>query len=507
MRITLLLILLVLKTNYCIGQIDQEKYIDSIIHIVYPTDDNPRNVQREYFEYDSQGRIISDLNYSWDSYLIRLYKDFRCEYSYNEQDSIIQFNKFRWDTLNNVWYCVAKSIFDYDSLGNKIYEESYLYDYEKAVLSGFRKYEALFNTNSLLTYKLFYDWDTLFKNWNNCIKSIYEYDSEKTVCVTTCEWINSSWCFKFKIQKEYNLYSQLKLNILYHYSDSSWEYYSKDSLIYNSVNEKIEQVCQYWHPTNYYWLNSYKIDYIYDPEHNLIQETKFIEINDNWVGQSKYIYSYDYNKNELLNSYYKWDQEINDWKLIDELKNDFQYNIDNKIIENIKTNTYYLITKDEGFYMSSKNKVTYDYDSLGRINSKHIFNYEINDWEQFQKFIYLYNEKEGFDLITQYNWDNAIDNWVIFTEFYSYYKKPTQNIINLNTQLLYPNPVESNLIINYSGNGYLVIKIYNLQGQLLRQQSIDKTNNIISMSGFPSGNYLFQIFNHNSMTSEIIIKQ
>ncbi len=68
----------------------------------------------------------------------------------------------------------------------------------------------------------------------------------------------------------------------------------------------------------------------------------------------------------------------------------------------------------------------------------------------------------------------------------------TQELNNENI-FIYPMPVSDILKIEYTENSTANAIIYNMSGQVITEQKLDKTNNSIDMSSFPSGSYVLKI--------------
>lgn len=74
---------------------------------------------------------------------------------------------------------------------------------------------------------------------------------------------------------------------------------------------------------------------------------------------------------------------------------------------------------------------------------------------------------------------------------------------------VYPNPVSTNLNIKATTNGNsVVIKLYNIMGELVRTETITDGNNMVNVSSLTDGIYFYSIIKNNQIveTKKLIIK-
>ncbi|MFC2138951.1 YCF48-related protein [Bacteroidota bacterium] len=74
--------------------------------------------------------------------------------------------------------------------------------------------------------------------------------------------------------------------------------------------------------------------------------------------------------------------------------------------------------------------------------------------------------------------------------------------------LVYPNPANDKLFINYAGfNGLFFIEIYNLQGQQVLKSECNKINNEFSVSNFKQGFYIIHVISNDKKLVNKFYKQ
>ena len=74
--------------------------------------------------------------------------------------------------------------------------------------------------------------------------------------------------------------------------------------------------------------------------------------------------------------------------------------------------------------------------------------------------------------------------------------------------ILYPNPTSDNLNIYIeNADDYDMIKIVNINGELVYEQLVSESLNRVSTANFAKGIYFVQIYSENGIVTEKIVKQ
>ncbi|MCZ6595463.1 MAG: T9SS type A sorting domain-containing protein [Bacteroidetes bacterium] len=75
--------------------------------------------------------------------------------------------------------------------------------------------------------------------------------------------------------------------------------------------------------------------------------------------------------------------------------------------------------------------------------------------------------------------------------------------------VLYPNPVTSTSILQFSSDGIVdMLKIYDVSGKLVKEEKVNKDYVLIDAMQYPSGLYFYQVYSENKLlkTEKFIIK-
>jgi hypothetical protein len=81
-----------------------------------------------------------------------------------------------------------------------------------------------------------------------------------------------------------------------------------------------------------------------------------------------------------------------------------------------------------------------------------------------------------------------------------------QNIassINTKTNVFYPNPTRSEIMINHNCENNCIIEIYDLTGRLVFMENI--VDNVISVKSLTAGTYIFKLREGNEIKNEELI--
>ena len=72
---------------------------------------------------------------------------------------------------------------------------------------------------------------------------------------------------------------------------------------------------------------------------------------------------------------------------------------------------------------------------------------------------------------------------------------------------IYPNPFQNKVIIAFDESIDAELKVFDVNGRLLKDQKLNATENNIDMSNLPSGLYLFQITSDSKTMIQKVIKK
>lgn len=379
------------------------------------------------------------------------------------------------------------------------------------------------------------------------VLSIFGYaqnpkNNARTVSIATYTVCNpdSSGLFRIMYNDVYNVYGLYKYYRLNYYynsnSKNSWGFSQRSAMnandtiwtndtkwtnTYDSNNNLIDSVTQYWNASGNYWADSVnRTVYVYDFNQHLISVTNQVK-NNAWINSDRKLFVY--NSANLLQSsiYQNWYYAQNRWFSYDSLQ--CMYDANNRL-----TNKYYYINtsdpvvvwnyyaKDTIHYNSSNapiyllkvrdggggswviaKQINWTYDSGGRILSR-ICNgtNSVNSWESDSNDSYAY-DINGKQILLGSGGYTYFSNCIAASL--------DEKNINFDFSI-FPNPSNSALTIT-STVDYSSIKIINSIGKTVA--NFKDEPNVISVSDLSNGIYLIQLLDKkgNPLKTEKFIKE
>ena len=153
-------------------------------------------------------------------------------------------------------------------------------------------------------------------------------------------------------------------------------------------------------------------------------------------------------------------------------------------------------------------KTEYSYDEAGNLTlgGHYKWDSELNYWTGDWKREYSFDEAGNQTIYVSFNWDSEANNWVVSSKSFYYYSSSTGIYQKANDKIvLFPNPTSG--IINTIGLTQPAnIKIYNLQGQLLNSY-YQVNNNTITLSDLHSGVYIMNLMVGDEIVVKKIVKE
>lgn len=308
--------------------------------------------------------------------------------------------------------------------------------------------------------------------------------------------------------------------------------------------------------------------YTYNSSNQVLTELRQYWIDNQWQNDNYYEYSYDAAGNMILRSYYKWNVFANEWEI--QGSEELVYDNSGNQIEYTKYNYFdgekFPSLKELSTYNSNNNTVTSthlkytdetwvnDYRTLYTYpnGSPYYDSYTNQDWEDGfwvdnYRVFYTYDTKnEYYSLIASDKWDSI--SWVhidkdeyFFNSFglitkrekfnwenggfvndnlvYCYYEdyEDGANAVKENSKqlplALLANPVSNQLtfIGNMAKPEDIVVKIYNTQGQVVywlnTHFEAGQLNFSVSVSHLPAGTYIYSLQSKDASVQGKFIKQ
>lgn len=372
--------------------------------------------------------------------------------SYNSQGIFLIEKVENWE--NNTWVNYTRWSNAFDINGNWISETDEIWQNNDWVNTD--RYSASIDTNGNYITLLTEIWQN--NTWENYWKRTNTYDANGNILTTLHEqWLNNSWVIYSRWINTYDSVGNCLTFLMENWQNNTWVNYQRYTNNYDSNGNKTIQLTEYWQ--NNAWVYNSRNTYTYDSNNNLIinlQESW----NNLWVNNTKYSFTYDINGN-----------------LLTELNQNWQ-----GIWEN---NTKFTFTYDaHGNSITGKNEIW------------QIFNWILFNNNDLTK---IYTLKES-----QY-WIYDIARYE--AHYISINTGTTENKNNFHFDI-FPNPANDKLTLCFqdvSSFQNTKLSIYNLQGQLLIQQTIIQPHTEIDISLFAKGIYVVKINNNNN--NEILVSK
>ncbi len=204
-------------------------------------------IQKNIYTYDSNGRIISEL-----------------EQSYN-------FTTFQWENS-------SQNLYSYDANGNKIERVYQQWNSSTSQWVNVNRDTMSYNSNNFITEDIFQTWDTTTSQWNNYFKYTYEYttiNSKELLSQSTYfTWntFNNQWDSSRVTIYSYNTNGLKTLELNKYYNNGNWLNSNQYVYEYDSVGNKTKYYFQVWDLTNNYWQNNTRTDYFWTAvTYNLVE--------------------------------------------------------------------------------------------------------------------------------------------------------------------------------------------------------------------------------------------
>ncbi len=408
---------------------------------------------KDEYDYDAKGNMISWIGYKLDERTNKLVFDFKDTHTYNASRKETSWINYEWDTTTSKWFGTVKYEFTYDASGYMTKYVRYSPDWQTNQLVAAGKHEFTNNSFGMPVLRIIYSWDKYDNKWNALQKWEYSYNSSGNLTlVTYCEW-----------SKTANDWEKIFGKDVYTYNDKGMT--SKISYILDANTNQ-------FNPRN-------KDEYTYDDNRNMTVMISYnIDSNTGqWIGYYKKEYDYDANRNTILFIYYDgWDATTSQF-IIPSYKFDYTYNDSG----NIASAVFY--AWDAAFSqwsLPSAVKTEYTYDAAGNTT----FHFE------------LY-------------WDGNASKWKVFKKATYYY--PWQNstsipvIPNMDISV-YPNPAKEFIVFDLPNiSESSIVEIFDIHGTKILEQRLTD-NKQVFLGNLNKGLYLFRIHNRvNVYEGKIVV--
>ena len=410
-----------------------------------------------YFDYDQNLNIV-DLKTTvligtrYDTVVHTLY-------SWDEKQRLIEKRILALDSLGGN----RKFNYSYDSLSRLV---SMLYQKDTDTVWFNYRLDSMFYQNidslqSVLSVKKQYVWNDSLNAWVPGTKFLYRFDTSTGLPVSTT---------------------------VFYWLSESWSPAHLDSIIYSEDSLKLKEQFFTWKGNLDQWSLDSEYVYFYDDEKNLIRQQLFAVQDTDTVLVRQMIYGYDSSNNLRVDTLMVYDSTAGGLQYV--------------------KNSFYL------------------YDSRGNLRLMLIQNWDSDNsqWINYQKHevycdtnvaadkvilpedldlgLYLNNK---LDYVYVYKWDSENNMWVYFYKYELFYTQFLTAIDEFSDFNIYPNPVRTVLYVTMQGLTGANIKIYNIQGQLVKSEKFNQPS--INVSQLSPGIYILVVEKSGKRLTAKFIKQ
>lgn len=436
-----------------------------------------QGIQVQY--YDESSNVIK---YTSERFVNgQLLKDFKYEYTYDSNNRKIE--DLIFNIVGNEWVFSWKNNYGYDQDGNMISNLSY--GWANGVWVENINLESIYS-NGLLITRINNHWNSAVVQWEPFQKTNYFHDAAGN-------------------------------QILSHeldYAINNWVFKGKTETTYTSFNQPVRYISTRLNGT--VWLNSYKVEYSYDNNENLIEKSQYMGDSQRWLNYKSEIFYYDNRKN--INQH-----EIKygiDTIWVNNEVTIKSYNINNQIVDYLN---YRWDTVSNSWIDSYKYKNTFDQNN----NLTERINYSggIQGWKLLSKWetvveisipIEDIQMEHGYPYLDIYNqlirdkrylWSNK--QWEL-SDTTNYYYSSLITSISEPSEIslkIYPNPTTDFIHIEGDIKANTMVRILDIKGRLVQSEQISKYANTVNVQGLISGLYFIQIQSGTDIITQTIIKQ
>jgi hypothetical protein len=262
---------------------------------------------RYEFTYNSNGRLIVETAFSWDSGSGEWLPDWKDDLSYNGGGNITELENFVWNHEDEEWNANYRETRLYNARGYVRQINYFLWDGTQQEWSPFWREDFTYDDSGNLTMEIHYSYSHFDQEWEPEWKMESEYDENGNVTENLeFEWNQSAgeWHLDLLNQNLYDADGNLMEGVFYEYDNNNWQLDWKFE--YTRDQEGNALVLTYFHydHNDEVWVPDWKNEYAYDINFNLISDISY-SLNGSWVPVQKYEYliNTDFSFDEILTPY------------------------------------------------------------------------------------------------------------------------------------------------------------------------------------------------------------
>jgi hypothetical protein len=555
MKNPLLLLLSVLTIGFpSIGTSQTERVLkqrlDSSISFISPFKySSPKPYYKESYQYDQNGFPTEQIEYYWDTDDKKWVGDHKYLTKYDANKNLLSNEVYQWLTSKSKWNEELKQTYSYTSNHQVNSESLFNFGYTSKQWEKVAQTDSWYNQDSSIIKQVYSRWDESTYVLDGKIKYLYAYNNSKDLTQKeTFRWNDTLfvWTLQSKLTNTYNPQGQKtkEESVAYLIDTSYWIGKYQNVLIYDSLggllevtenaslnqlnvwyqNKKTQYVndannnhleiikseydtmLNVWHPIS-------KIESLFNTDNLEISKIYYTWSNNAWIGQYWFEYSFDSLYQQTSISKWQFDQQLLNWEGKYKMKKSYyaknindttwRYEWDKSNQAWLNTSTEY-ITLDNFNNPIRKKWMQLDTTALVWVNSGVVYS-SFNTSYPKVDLIVPFSYQNLFQLNYSYydNWDSVTNTWNTESELIDYFS--TYNLTSVieipeNDVMIYPNPTINILYFKNSTSNITQIQIFDLQGKLVLKKQLNNQNSV-SLSDLPSGVYIYQITNIESVIS------
>ena len=375
----------------------------------------------------------------------------------------------------------VKEYFTYNTAG--MVTKIVSYENDNQLMLRDSKEEFTYDANNRIIERLLFGWDTINNQWYDRVKETTSFTSTSYTTIyqhwdtATNQWNNTS-----KTENFFNQNSLDTLSLLYFWNNQ-WGLSYKTHYTYNSNNDMTLQLKEVLIGSS--WINSSKIEWVYDANFNLLKKSEYTWDAQNNVFVYDYIHrmGYDSQNNRIYDANASYNSYTSSWEFSDSTIYMYAANAD------LDSSYDYSWDGTSGTWeLEAKNEMTYDNNyALSNL----VLPLTMFDDDDMMYFNHMLTQMKGFG--------NSTGQWAVAYTYDLYYSDFVPNNIEQveqNTVSIAPNPAQDYFVVNMEANQLIDITIYDANGRLVKTQKASNARKI-DIKDLKSGIYFIQITDAN----------
>ena len=252
-----------------------------------------------------------------------------------------------------------------------------------AVPYGYFSFEYDQNGNNTLMIEKEYNSSQQLENVD---KTAYTYNNDNLLSVLLkWSWENNQWVESHKIEYVYNSNQQLEFYTYYIWDSSNriWKPRRRKQFTYDSAGNTIETIKKTFDTNSNSWNNVLRVTFQYDNNNLLTESITYDDINGTWVYHIKKENTYDSNQNLMEKVTYLWQSSDTLWQNFEKIEN--TYNTNNQLTREVSWNWD---TNNNEWYPDERTDT--DFDSYDNISTENYYDWNNSHWNPvwFSNFDY-----------------------------------------------------------------------------------------------------------------------